>query len=403
MTPSRINIGMSKLKNQVIESKICSLPWILSYINLQNNKIHPCCRYNGPIGDIAESFDTVWQNVEYQKLRTDTISNHMPSKCSACDVPENTYSYKNFKSAQYLSYLDDVDTDKLESPKIIHLILGNTCNLACRMCTPQYSSRLETLSNQSTFLKNIYKDQSTSSRVDVSKLKGVFVNAREIIITGGEPLIDKDCEEVLTLIQQESQHLRKIDFTSNLTKLNFQLIDILASLKNVKVHFNISIDGPIRIHEYIRYGCNWQNIVDNLLILRQYKHFQFGVNATISALNLGYITELIDSLNELQQISGVKFTHVMPTPVLEPHMIPTVLPEEIRKTYLEKLNNYENKSTIRGTAGLISTAKDFCLRPATNYQLFKNFISEFDRLTNTQFEKVYPELITPETVRGNTT
>lgn len=385
---------MNRLEKQVIETRCCTVPWMHTEISFQNDVITPCCKYVGRAGKVSDGFEQVWNGNEYSTIRAEFLNGNLPQGCQrACSAKPPSFNYKDYKNKQYFPLIKDVDADNPPLPQFVHLTLKNVCNLACRMCHPRTSSKFFPILKKSQYLDEFYDYADVDNKFNVNNLRGTFKNARRVVISGGEPLIDEDCIRLLEIVREESPHLEAIVFSSNMTLLNPQLIKMLADMKSVEVYINCSIDGPPKIHEYIRTYCNWQDIVENLKSLSVYRNFGFGFNTTISALNVGYIPEIIDTYEQLRLETGVKFSRVMPTPVLESHTHPTVLPNEVRAMYLEKLNAYKLTSKLENVHQLIESARDFLTRPQGDYALFQKFTSEFDRATGTSLYNVYPELV----------
>jgi sulfatase maturation enzyme AslB (radical SAM superfamily) len=382
------------LKEIVEKRNACSIPWLHTEVNLQTNEIKPCCKYRGVSGSLNEGLETVWNNPGYRQLRDDIANNHTHSACSACAVPDDVFSYKSYKNAIYMPRLHRINIAQPALPEIIHITLKNTCNLACRMCSPYSSSRLNEVTKRNSFLNKFYNFTKVNNRFDLNQLKGSFVNARHLTITGGEPLMDNDCEELIEMVQLESSRLESIVFSTNMTYMNDRLLDRLSAMR-IKVRLNISIDGPKHIHEYIRVGCNWDELAENLARLRARYPFEFGINSTISALNIGYIADLISGVEQLGVQTGVKFTHIMATPVLESHLHPGIFAQPELATvcaeYKDRLNSY-SASSIQGADTLVKTAGEFLNSPGGDIELFKNFINQFDCVAETDVQSVYPEL-----------
>jgi sulfatase maturation enzyme AslB (radical SAM superfamily) len=171
-----------------------------------------------------------------------------------------------------------------------------------------------------------------------------------------------------------------------MTVINQRLINLLNTLP-VKVNLNVSIDGPKHIHNYIRHGCDLDQIINNLNHLAKNYKFQFGINSTISALNVGYIPEMLDTINSI----GLPFTHLMSSPVLESHLHAGVLPDEIKALYTIKLKSADCKNATQQE--LVDTALKLLQEDKQeHWPQFVKFISAFDSATNTNLKSVYPEL-----------
>jgi sulfatase maturation enzyme AslB (radical SAM superfamily) len=367
---------------EIVERGGCSIPWLHTEINLQTNQVKPCCKYADTVGTTTEKFVDVWSNKKYQQLRQDIETNTPHPNCSACDVTTG-FSYKQFKNSAYQSMLEVKENDL---PKIFHFTLKNTCNLACRMCHPTVSSKLAEVSKRSEYLNNFYKTKIVDNKFDLKKLAGSFVNARDITIGGGEPLIDEDCIDLIKMVADESNSLKRVVFSTNMMRFNQRLIDLLSTL-SISVQFNISIDGPPHIHDYIRYGSQWEQIVKNLKFLRKNYKFGYGINTTISALNVGYIPETLDALTDIEYRIGIKFSHVMASPVLENHLHAGVLPNSVKELYRTKLLACNKRPD------LIKTGLDLLeCNKQQHWLQFVEFINEFDAVAGTDLVTVYSEI-----------
>ena len=380
------------LRDLVASHDICSLPWLHTEIDLQSNTVKPCCKYKIPAGNISDTFSAVWFN-QLADLRKNFVNNIPVTECSACAVADDTFSYKKWKNKTYaiLGFLN-LDETKVELPRVFHIKLKNTCNLACRMCWPGNSSTFEQLTKKSDVLTKLYA-LSVPSTIDIESLQGSFSNARHITITGGEPLIDADCVRLIEMVQAESSELKTINFSSNFVKLNYPLLKALSKL-NAQVQFSISLDGPPDIHEYIRVGCKWANIIKNINFVRStYPRFKFAINSTISALNVGYVVEMLTVFHDLEAELNIKFTGHMTSPVLTPEYLhPAVIPNDVKSLYLEKLKSADpDKFTIPNSKIMIPTAVALLNTQSDKLANFNTFVRAFDKAAGTDINLTYPE------------
>lgn len=383
---------MNDLYKIVNERGMCSLPWLHVEINFHNNTIQPCCKFKGNLGTIQTEFPVTWTGEQFNKLRKDMLNNVKVENCVECEVPEGVFSYKKWKNRDYRELMS-VDTQQPVLPKVFHFALKNTCNLACRMCFPGSSSKLEQMVKKSDVLKKYFINNEQNNIIDVKKFKGSFYNAEYITFSGGEPLIDSDCLVLAKIIKEESKKLKKINFSTNMTKLNYELLEELSNI-DAKIQFSVSIDGPPNINDYIRHKSNWNTIVENLKYIRShYPKFLLAINTTVSILNVGYIIESLTVFHELEKQLNIKFNHIMISPVVgRPFLQPGLLPEEIKNLYLEKLKNHTSSFSIPESKNLISTAiKLINDDPQSSLEEFYEYISEFDKLAGTDYKIVYPE------------
>jgi sulfatase maturation enzyme AslB (radical SAM superfamily) len=374
--------------DDLIENDICSIPWLHTEVYLQNNSVIPCCKWKGPSLGSPKDFVKIWSGSDYSKLRTDLLNKTNRTECSACDVGPNDFSYKKFKNSAYKNLKQDLTSSGL--PRVVHITLKNVCNLACRMCSPSSSSRLQDLSKKSIFLQNFYRT-NVDNKFDINSIAGMFGNLHKLVITGGEPLIDEDCIMLLSMAEQESTKFQSLTMSSNLNFIHPKIFEALSNTR-ASININVSIDGPIKIHEYIRYGCDWKNIVENLKKIKNLCS-SIGVNATISAMNVGYLHELIEDVYKLETETGINFTHIMPSPVLEPHLHAGGLPDNIKQLYKEKLLRLDQNYKLRGANILIQTGLSLLESKVHSDISAMHFLQEFDKVANTDYREVYPEWI----------
>ena len=394
-TGALIKYLMKNLKDYVNQTQLCSLPWIATEINLQSNKIRPCCKFIGNLGDVSSEFPVTWFNKDFKNLRTELISNapNLPGACLPCNVPAVAFSYKNWKNSSYQALLD-VNVEEPTLPKVFNFSLKNTCNLACRMCNPAQSSKLEHIVQRNQTLQNFYELPSLNNKIDVNQLRGSFSEARYITFGGaGELTIDEDCLHLIKIISEESKKLFSINFSTNMMIVNDELLSILSKM-NCRVVLSISIDGPPHINDYIRYKSNWSTILKNMkYISTTYPRIQFAINTTLSVLNVGYAIETLEFFHELEREISKPFLHLMISPVLDKEFLhPNSLPDYCKEQYLEKLKSYKKTPTIIDSVKLIPTAIQLLEEPVTcELRSFKTFITEFDKVANTNVLEVYPE------------
>lgn len=376
--------------NSLIENgNRCIIPWIHTEISLQNNTVKPCCKYSIPLGGL-DNFESIWHGAEYNKLRSDIVNNIEHKLCDACNVPDTEFSYRSYKNSGYKKIFD-IKLEPVELPRVFNISLKNTCNLACRMCFPGSSSKLAGLVKGKEFFQKIYGLPPIDNNFNTESLSGIFVNAEKITFSGGEPFLHNNCIEIIKMIGAESKNLKSIIFSTNMTNYNNKLVNELKKL-NTQIEFNISLDGPRHIQEYIRVGSSLDVMVENIVRLKESINPSFGINSTISLLNVGYVTEIIDTVHQISKHTGVNFTHIMTSPVLEEHLHAGNIPSEIKDIYIKKiLSRRFFLKNISGQNTLITSALGLLSKEKTQWSYAKEFLREFDSLTSTNYLDVYPE------------
>jgi sulfatase maturation enzyme AslB (radical SAM superfamily) len=391
---------MTKIIKLVEEKQLCSLPWVHTEIDLQNDYVKPCCKFTEKFGNVSDGFSTTWNNSYSNQLRQDLLNDINRIQCSSCNVGPEAFSYKKWKNDYYKNeyfFLDDSDTDIVETPHMFHINLSNTCNLACRMCDSTNSSKLAQMARKHDSMKGYLQILPHKKRISPEVLRGSFKNAKLVSFAGGEPTIDEDTLTVIKMIRSESTDITAINFSTNLTTINddllYELNDI-ASNKIVNVVLSISIDGPKHIHEYIRYHCSWDIMMSNIEYIKlKYPNIQFSANTTISAMNVGYVSDTLDSIHLLEKNYGVKIKRIMTSPVInKKYLHPGLLPEAIKQSYIDKIKSHDGDLTIKDSEYVLSTAIELLSKDySTEREKFLNYMSEFDKIAGTSFIKTYPE------------
>jgi len=160
--------------------------------------------------------------------------------------------------------------------------ITNKCNLRCLHC----------------IVGECHRCELTTREVLIAISRIVKLGGKNIKLTGGEPLMRKD----INLIIQEAHSLGlNVDLITNGTMLNDDFLKKYAGRIN---HIAVSIDGPKKIHDYIRGKESYERAI---LALKKTMEFDIDLSAyiTIHALN----ENLIDLLIEELILIGVRSFH----------------------------------------------------------------------------------------------
>ena len=120
------------------------------------------------------------------------------------------------------------------------------------------------------------------------------INCRKVILTGGEPLLREDLEQIIVTISRQNI---LVDLNSNLYLLNQKRLESLleAGLQEISV----SLYGTPDVHSKVVAKDNaYSKIIDNIKLVRSYD-IPVDVHAGISEVNKGqikYIAELCTQL-----------------------------------------------------------------------------------------------------------
>ena len=202
---------------------------------------------------------------------------------------------------------------------MVHFLLDNKCNMACRMCSPMASSLLQKDFNYFKHHKNVdditsvtdgfFSSDDILSSVELSQWDWVINNIHKIgalKVTGGEPLFNKQFINAMTPLKKDGLNL---NVTTNGSLFTNKMCDILNEFKGL--YFTISLDSIGKNYEYVRYPYNFKKVEKSIanFIKRCYNIKEIKYNCVVSALNIFYIDELIKWNNDS---FNIYFTEVYP-------------------------------------------------------------------------------------------
>lgn len=154
---------------------------ILAWNHLQiapNGTVKMCCiasediSENGqPMSLYSDSYESIWNSQYMRDARHGMAAGEEISPCKRCYQEEDTvgHSRRTQQNALWLGlydkqpkeFIDEArssDWKVADRPSYLQLNMGNLCNLACRMCSSQYSSRIENDPVHSKWMPAAYPD-----------------------------------------------------------------------------------------------------------------------------------------------------------------------------------------------------------------------------------------------------
>ena len=329
----------------------------------------PCCRFNGfPHVDINETNFETYKDSKFYKSILLEMETGWAAGCSKCKTEEA----RGQTSLREVLNRDLSGTNDIE---YIELSLSNNCNLACKMCSPTYSTTWNDLVIKHTSLQKYQSPNVQPSirvadvfnNVDIKKLK-------KIKYLGGEPFITPEIRELFKYLDNTGI-ISNIEFecNTNCTLFPEKWLNYLSKFK--KVNIELSIDGVGELNDYIRYGKNWNSIYSNILKWVKYKevspNLTISIFTTVQAYNLHNIKEI----KELADLYNMKFYSSLL--VVPDFLSVDVLP----KNYLEEIKDDYNEryyKSIKDNTAL--------------FEKFKEFTNDADAATGLSIATIIPKL-----------
>lgn len=287
------------------------------------------------MGDDAKACDLSIHSIpkEYQSLdfRQNLASEWISENCKKCIDLENN----NQKSQRY--YLNSRFENELEDYIYFDIRFSSVCNLVCVGCSEQYSSSWAKLKGLSVRKKQ-NKDQAIENIV--SEVKKTDKNIL-LYFAGGEPFLIKEHFHLIAKVREvlSNDQILKLQFLTNLTRLNDEVLDLA---KSYEIILGISIDSWGEANQYLRYPCNNDEIINNIVNLHTLGIRRLYFQPTVSLLNIFHLREFLNLSKIIRDRLKEKvmyYPHLLVDPV-ELSIFNT--PKNLRAFILEEITHLKN-------------------------------------------------------------
>ena len=290
-------------------NNFCVTPFIGIEIK-SDGKITPCCLINTHKMKWPTIKDTTveeaFQSEPFEQLREDFRNNLYNEACNACWNNENKgITSKRQKCVDGVEKNFTTDIYRKSKIKSLDLKLGIQCNLKCRICNKNQSSKWYTEDRKYLDVPPIQKLDYTidmDNNFWIDKISN-FNDLSCITMSGGEPLLDRTHIEMLERLLALGKKDTTIHYNTNGTIFPTKHLETLSKFDNVS--FSFSIDNTGKRFEYERNGMSWDLVDSNLQKFAQLDRNKFFLDfhTTVSVFN---ILDLEDTLNYADNLN---FTH----------------------------------------------------------------------------------------------
>lgn len=212
--------------------------------------------------------------------------------------------------------------------------ITSRCNLRCEHCF---------------YWKELDSDHSHELKLEeIEKIAQSLPRLLVLSLTGGEPFVRKDIEEIYNIFAKETRtHLITISTNGFYQKRMGEIIPkILESHPNTNLMIYLSIDGPEEIHDEIRGKGSYQAAIKSLEMMqplrKQFKNFGVSVSMTCNRMNEDYLPDVFKELESSGKVDQVNIGFVRGNPKNPATKRVTV--EKYRKLTNLKLESLKNNS-----------------------------------------------------------
>ena len=308
----------------LLRDNFCSSPWFHIRIDWAGNYLP--CRWSNNVDVSSYNIENT-SMVEYmnssfmQDLRT-RLLNGVPEKmCASCryedqhskvsgrqkQLLKSAVNLDNFQKTLCASpHFDDFNYSfnnnglTTRTPVDLQIDLGNTCNSACVICAPTFSSRLahEYIKLQVINPELFTVNSPGANWTDAPALVDKFVSELEdypdikyIHFLGGETLYLKSFYDICNrLIKSGYSKNVSIGTTTNCTVATPELEHIIREFKHV--HLGLSVECFHPVNDYVRYPSRIDSVTENInrfIELRKQTGMHLALRITPNILTITHL------------------------------------------------------------------------------------------------------------------
>ena len=276
-------------------STLCAVPFIQTF-SAPSGGWRNCCAADPQIrSNPGQTFDQWWTSKDMQDFRSKFGGTNLPSECQKCSMHETTYGHSLRLSVNKTVGLNTIS---VTYPSRWSIIFGNVCNLACWSCGENSSSVIEKHKQKLKLLPDNFESTQKKFQQQWPDIKANILKSYQyhkiitLTLLGGEPLYNKDVLQFLDdLRQQGLSHRTTLEFHTNATRFTRQIQKILSTKTWNYISMFLSLDAVGKKAEWLRYGCNWSKICNNISGLKQLCNY-VEVHCTLSVLNIRDLVDL---------------------------------------------------------------------------------------------------------------
>jgi organic radical activating enzyme len=191
-------------------------------------------------------------------------------------------------------------------PEVLELLLTRDCNCACSYCCREYSTRWSTeLDKFGNYEFTHYVDERfnrQSRDYDVNNLQKNIINqpeyklleseilslipkVKKIVITGGEPLLNKFFDDILELANK-NKNIETIQLSTGLNTSQQKFDKLISRMKeNPNIELRVSVENTGKYAEFNRYGITWELTQSRINQLIE-NGLDFSFRSTLSNLTI---------------------------------------------------------------------------------------------------------------------
>ena len=423
------------IKQQIEDDEIffCHMPWTMVYSEVDGYWQTCCHAKNTQQLGLPDNLNNLkvtntspeqWMKSDFQnKLRDEMLDPNSDHKiinevCRRCKTEEKKYGEsRRLRKMRSMLTNKKYHSDIMKAVEMYKVsggfdfyeriletqvkVFGMECNLDCHMCPPRYSTTRQktqlddSMSSEKIYgkierLKRFTKITADNEKVDMLQdLKDLAPYTHNVKIIGGEPLVMKKQFEYLQILI-DTGHSKNITikYQTNMTKLGnkkHRVIDFIPHFKQFT--FTASLDSMGDAIEYCRRRTKWNEILDNIKVVKEYPNVIVDANSTMGFLSILRFYEFLEWAENFELIDKIESVYALERP---PNFQVKNLPQKIKDNLIP---NYEKWPHIQK---MLKQPSDRFGTPESLKDTFEYLLKQDNYYKGTKYEKnlfeVFPEL-----------
>lgn len=265
---------------------ICAYPWAGAAVR-PDGTILPCCKFDhdkefGNVADQDPRNSRPWIQLREKMLAGETIKN-----CNACYLEEQS-DIESLRQ-QSLKFFSP-SNKKITNLQQLEVSFNNVCNLACVMCSEEFSTRWQTEKSKHRGLESI---GITAHGFDY--LSWNLSEVRQLKIIGGEPMLSQD-KFIHLLNRLDRKNLSVMIATNGTVLPNTELRILLEECASVS--FKLSVDGVGLVNDWIRWPSKFSDIEKNIDVIegwwKNIDNIKLEFHTVVGVYNILYLEQLVN-------------------------------------------------------------------------------------------------------------
>lgn len=340
------------IKNKLdsVSPSLCLAKWTQVTIHLQNGQTHSChhpSSHTIPLHELKDNPTALHNTIFKKEKRKEMLKGVRPKECDYCwkleDSKTDVFSDRHYKSSfdwssPYFNKISKMSGSENVDPTYVEVSFNNACNFKCMYCNAHFSSKwLDEIKQHGP-----YPTSQKHHNLELLKRLGrmpipnnqhnpyqeafwkwwpsLYKNLHTFRMTGGEPLMAKDTFKVLDYIGNTKTPNTNLTLgiNTNLGTPDKLINKFIKSARKIidkksvhKFELYTSAEAHGKRNDYIRYGMNYNNWINNLKkIMKELPEIEVSIMCAYNALCISSFTDLLKDIELIKQEYGQPFVHL---------------------------------------------------------------------------------------------